>query len=93
MNAETTSAIPSPWRVRRSFPHPIVTNVSEHPLALARAIIRVGDRVHTEQWGLVLPQDQNEICLCGLTTHDMCITLSWRATGAEGRELLWQFVA
>ncbi|WP_188699564.1 hypothetical protein [Microbacterium nanhaiense] len=93
MNIDALPLIPSPWRVRRSFPHPVITNVSDHPLALARAIIRVGDDVHTERWGLVLPGDQNEVCLCGLETHDMCVTISWRPSGAEGRELLWQFVA
>lgn len=92
MNIDDSSALPSPWRVRRSFPHPVVTNVSDAPLALARAMIREGDEVHLEQWGLVLPGDQNEICLCGLETGDLCVTLSWRSTGAEGRELLWQFV-
>jgi len=92
MNIDTSSAIPAPWRVRRSFPHPVVTNASDAPLALARAMIRVGDDVHLEQWGLMLPHDQNEICLCGLETGDLCVTLSWRSAGAEGRELLWQFV-
>lgn len=92
MNIDDSSALPSPWRVRRSFPHPVVTNVSDAPLALARAMIRERDEVHLEQWGLVLPGDQNEICLCGLETGDLCVTLSWRSTGAEGRELLWQFV-
>ena len=92
MNSDVSPVVPAPWRVRRTFPHPTVTNVSDAPLALARAIIRVGNDVHTERWGLVLPHEQNEICLCGLDTADLCVTLSWRATGAEGRELLWQFV-
>jgi hypothetical protein len=76
MNSDDSPVVPSPWRVRRSFPHPVVTNASDEPLALARALIRVGDEVHIEQWGLILPHDQNEICLCGLETSD----------------LLWQFV-
>ena len=92
MNNDVSLTIASPWRVRRSFPHPVVTNASDEPLALARAIIREGDRIHTERWGLILPHEQNEICLCGLDTSDLCVTLSWRPAGTEGRELLWQFV-
>jgi len=92
MNNDASPVVPSPWRVRRSFPHPVVTNIADRPLALARAIIRVGDDVYAERWGLVLPNDQNEVCLCGLDTDDLCVTISWREAGAEGRELLWQFV-
>jgi len=70
----------------------VVVNASDEPLALARAFIRAGTKTQTEQWGLVLPGDQNEICLCDVPTGDLCVTVSWRPTGAEGRELLWQFV-
>lgn len=82
---------PTPWRVHRDGTHPVVANISEEPLEFARAIIRVGDRVTTERWGIVLPGDENEVCLCGLDTSDLCVTLSFRRAGVD-EELLWQFV-
>lgn len=86
-----SAALPTPWHASREWPHPVVTNASDEPLEFARAIIRVGDRVTTERWGIVLPDDENEICLCGLDTSDLCVTLSWRRAGID-EELLWQFV-
>ncbi|WP_156762003.1 hypothetical protein [Microbacterium karelineae] len=86
-----SAARPTPWRTRRDGAHPVVTNISGEPLEYARAIIRAGDRVTTERWGVVLPDDANEICLCGLDPSDLCVTLSWRRAGVD-EELLWQFV-
>ena len=81
----------SPWTVSRSPPHPSVRNSSPDPLCYARALIRVGDDVTTEHWGTVLPGDEQELCLCGLDTSDLCVTLTWRRAGCD-EELLWQFV-
>ena len=92
MSSPTSPAHRSPWRVSRAAPHPVVQNASPEPLVLARAMIRVGDRVDTEQWGTVLPGDENEICLCGVDTSDACVTVSWRRSGRTAEELLWQFV-
>ncbi|HLS93494.1 MAG TPA: hypothetical protein VK015_08280 [Microbacterium sp.] len=85
------SARATPWAVHPDPPHSVVVNASDEPLEYARAIIRAGDVVTTERWGLVLPGDENDLCLCGLDPADLCVTISWRRAGVD-EELLWQFV-
>ncbi|WP_221585220.1 hypothetical protein [Microbacterium sp. G2-8] len=81
-----------PWAVRRDGTHPVVTNASHEPLEYARALFSDGSaRVGSETWGLVLPEEEQELCLCGLDESDTVVTLSWFRT-ADDREYLWQFV-
>ncbi|MBP2437798.1 hypothetical protein [Microbacterium amylolyticum] len=83
---------PVPWAVERAGAHPIVTNASDEPLEYVKALVFDGnERLHAESWGLVLPGDHSELCLCGIEPSDASVALIWFRAG-DNQELLWRFV-
>ncbi|WP_051172651.1 hypothetical protein [Microbacterium indicum] len=81
-----------PWHVTRDGPHPLVTNASAEPLEHVRALLTdATPRVAHEPWGLVLPGEEVEICLCDFEEASAAVVLSWFRTAGD-EEYLWRFV-
>lgn len=81
-----------PWHVDRSDPaHPRVLNASREPADFVRAFVH--DDVappSSEHWGLVLPDETCELCLCERALASTLVTLAWFRPG-EDDEYLWRF--
>lgn len=83
---------PLPWSVDRSAAHAVVANASPGPLETVVAHISDGrSPAESEPWGLMLPGEASEMCLCAFNPGSVSVTLSWRWPGDE-REFVWRFV-
>ncbi|NHI17279.1 hypothetical protein [Microbacterium excoecariae] len=82
-----------PWTVVRDGAHPVLRNSSDEPLAYVRTVLAnpaAGPPVG-EPWGLVLPGDEIDLCLCDLDADNVTVSVAWQPLGTEA-ELVWQFV-
>ncbi|MFT4235269.1 MAG: hypothetical protein QM607_09765 [Microbacterium sp.] len=85
-------AYPVPWRIDRADPaHPLVSLTGREPCDFVRVFVADEVRpVSTENWGLVLPDEVCELCLCDRDLTRVLVSLSWYRPG-EDREYLWRF--
>ncbi|WOF21716.1 hypothetical protein N8K70_09970 [Microbacterium betulae] len=90
--ARTPPAYRVPWHVDRSdAPHPRVSNIASEPVDVVRAFIMDDTSPPmSERWGLVLPGEVCELCLCDRELASVIVSLAWFRPG-EDAEYLWRF--
>ena len=81
-----------PWHVDRSDArHPRVANMAPEPADLVRAFIMDdASPPASEHWGLVLPSEVCELCLCDRDLASAIVSLAWFRPGDDA-EYLWRF--
>lgn len=81
-----------PWRVNRTdIAHPRVANRSFEPASGVRAFVHDdGSPPGSEHWGLVMPGDVHELCLCDRDLGSAIVTVAWFRLG-DDEEYLWRF--
>lgn len=87
-----TPAYPVPWRVERVDPlHPIVRHGGEEAADAVRVFIcDAAGPIRTERWGLILPGEALELCLCEADPASVLTSLAWFRAGSD-EEYLWRF--
>ncbi|MGW9112382.1 hypothetical protein [Microbacterium sp. NPDC055683] len=82
-----------PWDVDRADPdHPRVRNAAKEPADLVRVFVHDETTPPSiEHWGLVLPGEVCELCLCDRDLSRTIVSVAWFRAD-DGEEYLWRFV-